>query len=234
MATELWTRGQSGKAWKSFLALLQANPITPGLMTSGAALSVLGNATNAAATRADIVAGAIGDVLQRVGATLVFAPVSLSSIPANSLTQSDADKVSFTTAISNSALTLLYTRTAVVIIDALSTVYQIQASLILKARNKATTNRTVTVQILFGPGSSPLFTGDVVLYTGAVVIRKNSKVTQARPLAINASGKANTLPVGASNTLKVRAKGNQKGTDPANTLTASGVSIQIFSQFPRA
>lgn len=65
--------------------ILDAN-VTDAKISDRAALSVFGRASNSSGVGADIVAGSDGDVLQRSGTSVVFAPITAASIPANSIT----------------------------------------------------------------------------------------------------------------------------------------------------
>lgn len=67
---------------------LADNSVTAEKLRDSAALSVIGNGTNAVANPADIVAGSDGYVLRRAGTALAFGQVSNAGIADNAITES--------------------------------------------------------------------------------------------------------------------------------------------------
>jgi len=67
---------------------LAYNSVTAEKLRDSAALSVIGNGTNAVANPADIVAGSDGYVLRRAGTALAFGQVSNAGIADNAITES--------------------------------------------------------------------------------------------------------------------------------------------------
>jgi len=72
----------TGSGTGSFAATIAANAVTGAKFRQSAALSVVGNATNATANVTDIAAASDGQVLRRSGTALAFGAVSLSTAAA--------------------------------------------------------------------------------------------------------------------------------------------------------
>jgi hypothetical protein len=84
---------------------ITANGISNSLLRQSAALSVIGNSTNAAANVADITAGTDGDVLRRSGTTLGFGTIATAGITNSAITYAKIQNVSATNRLLGRATT---------------------------------------------------------------------------------------------------------------------------------
>lgn len=100
------TVDNSTLAISSDTVIVKDNGITKAKMAQGTALSVIGNATNATANVADIVAGTDGYVLARSGTSLVFGQVLTAGIANSNVTTAKIADSNITTAkIADNAVT---------------------------------------------------------------------------------------------------------------------------------
>lgn len=77
--TKTFTGDVTGTGTSSIALTIGANKVTNGMIRQSAALSVIGNTTNATANVADIAAGADGNVLRRSGTAIGFGAIALAS-----------------------------------------------------------------------------------------------------------------------------------------------------------